>query len=54
MAYLEAGVDLNKSIFGALQLAVGLPGRGTEVSSIRNVNTSRVIRNLFFLEDRTV
>ena len=48
VAYLNAGIDLNKSAFAALQLAGGLPGRGTEVTSIRYLNTKLAIRNVFF------
>ncbi|KNB04693.1 hypothetical protein FOXG_19373 [Fusarium oxysporum f. sp. lycopersici 4287] len=34
LAYLNLGLDLNKSAFAALQISGGLPGRGSEASGI--------------------
>ncbi|KAH6974033.1 hypothetical protein EDB80DRAFT_831381 [Ilyonectria destructans] len=54
VAYLNAGIELNKSAFPALQLAGGLPGRGTEVTSIRYLNTELALRNVFFYGGRMI
>ncbi|EXA31287.1 hypothetical protein FOVG_17411 [Fusarium oxysporum f. sp. pisi HDV247] len=54
LAYLNLGVDLNKSAFAALQLSGGLPGRGSEVTSIRCLNTELSIRNVFFYGGRMI
>jgi hypothetical protein len=37
--YLSAGVELNKSAFAAIHFKASLPGRGTEVTSIRYLNS---------------
>ncbi|KAJ3455783.1 hypothetical protein MRS44_017265 [Fusarium solani] len=49
-AYLEAGAELTTMIFAAFHLTAGLPGRGTEATSIRLRNTKLAIRNLFIRE----
>ncbi|KAF5975169.1 hypothetical protein FBULB1_7525 [Fusarium bulbicola] len=48
IAYLDAGLELNKLTFAALHFSGGLPGRGTEVATIRYINTTLAIRNVFF------
>ncbi|EXK24209.1 hypothetical protein FOMG_19053 [Fusarium oxysporum f. sp. melonis 26406] len=52
--YLSAGVELNKSAFAAIHLRAGLPGRGTEVTSIRYLNSKLFIRNVFFYDGRMI
>lgn len=47
-AYLDAGIDLSKLTFTASHFSGGLPGRGTEIATIRCVNTTLAIRNVFF------
>ncbi|KAF4463327.1 hypothetical protein FALBO_9851, partial [Fusarium albosuccineum] len=47
-AYLDAGSDLSKLTFAASHFSGGLPGRGTEMATIRWVNTTLAIRNIFF------
>lgn len=47
-AYLDAGLDLSKLTFAASHFSGGLPGRGTEMATIRWVNTTLAIRNIFF------
>ncbi|KAL5611084.1 hypothetical protein FOBRF1_007201 [Fusarium oxysporum] len=54
LAYLNLGLDLNKSAFAALQISGGLPGRGSEVTSIRCVNTELTMRNVFFYGGRMI
>jgi hypothetical protein len=51
-AYLKAGTRLAKSIFAAFHLAASLPGRGTEIGSIRFCNTKLAIRHIFIREGR--
>ncbi|KAJ4217439.1 hypothetical protein NW757_014639 [Fusarium falciforme] len=53
-AYLEAGDELTTMIFAAFHLTTGLPGRGTEVASIRLRNTKLAIRNLFIREGQVL
>ncbi|WKT54184.1 Helicase superfamily 1/2, ATP-binding domain [Fusarium oxysporum f. sp. vasinfectum] len=48
IAYLNAGIDLSKLTFAASHLSGGLPGRGTEIATVRYVNTTPAIRNVFF------
>lgn len=48
IAYLDAGLELTKLTFAALHFSGGLPGRGTEVATIRYINTTLAIRNVFF------
>ncbi|KAG6989566.1 hypothetical protein FocnCong_v020740 [Fusarium oxysporum f. sp. conglutinans] len=48
IAYLNAGIDLSKLAFAASHLSGGLPGRGTEIATVRYVNTTPAIRNVFF------
>ncbi|RBA11840.1 hypothetical protein FPRO05_14192 [Fusarium proliferatum] len=48
IAYLDAGLELNKLTFAASHFSGGLPGRGTEVATIRYINTTLAIRNVFF------
>nr|CEG04590.1 unnamed protein product [Fusarium clavum]CEG05792.1 unnamed protein product [Fusarium clavum] len=48
IAYLDAGIDLIKLTFAASHLSGGLPGRGTEITTIRYINTTPAIRNVFF------
>lgn len=52
--YLSAGVALNKSAFAAIHFRASLPGRGTEVTSIRYLNSKLSIRNLFFYDGRMI
>ncbi|KAH7144670.1 hypothetical protein DER46DRAFT_580593 [Fusarium sp. MPI-SDFR-AT-0072] len=54
LVYLNLGLDLNKSAFAALQISGGLPGRGSEVTSIRCVNTELTMRNVFFYGGRMI
>ncbi|PNP52709.1 hypothetical protein FNYG_15809 [Fusarium nygamai] len=54
LAYLNLGLDLNKAAFAALQISGGLPGRGSEVTSIRCVNTELTMRNVFFYGRRMI
>jgi hypothetical protein len=53
-AYLEAGAELTTMIFAAFHLTAGLPGRGTEATSIRLRNTKLAIRNLFIREGQVL
>ncbi|KAM5528478.1 hypothetical protein FOXYSP1_18959 [Fusarium oxysporum f. sp. phaseoli] len=48
IAYLDAGTDLSKLAFAASHFSGGLPGRGTEVTTIRHINTTLAVRNVFF------
>ncbi|KAH6975566.1 telomere-associated recQ-like helicase [Ilyonectria destructans] len=48
IAYLDAGMDLSKLAFAASHFSGGLPGRGTEITTIRYINTTLAIRNVFF------
>ncbi|KAI3567779.1 hypothetical protein IWW34DRAFT_859673 [Fusarium oxysporum f. sp. albedinis] len=48
IAYLDAGIDLSKLAFAASHFSGGLPGRGTEVTTIRHINTTLAVRNVFF------
>ncbi|EXK78037.1 hypothetical protein FOQG_17267 [Fusarium oxysporum f. sp. raphani 54005] len=48
IAYLNAGIDLSKLTFAASHLSGGLPGRGTEITTVRYINTTPAIRNVFF------
>lgn len=50
LTYLEAGIELATKIFVALHLTAGLPGRGTEITSIRLRNTKLATRNVFVRE----
>ncbi|PWI64550.1 hypothetical protein PCL_09563 [Purpureocillium lilacinum] len=50
LTYLEAGIELATKIFVALHLTAGLPGRGTEITSIRLRNTKLAARNVFVRE----
>ncbi|EGU73455.1 hypothetical protein FOXB_16035 [Fusarium oxysporum f. sp. conglutinans Fo5176] len=52
--YLDAGVELNKSAFAAVHFKASLPGRGTEVTSIRHLNSRLSIRNVFFYDGRMI
>ncbi|KAH7459229.1 hypothetical protein FOMA001_g20149 [Fusarium oxysporum f. sp. matthiolae] len=52
--YLSAGVELNKSAFAAIHFRASLPGRGTEVTSIRYLNSKLSIRNVFFYDGRMI
>ncbi|EXM12282.1 hypothetical protein FOTG_19217 [Fusarium oxysporum f. sp. vasinfectum 25433] len=52
--YLSAGVELNKSAFAAIHFRASLPGRGTEVTSIRYLNPKLSIRNVFFYDGRII
>ncbi|KAH6988691.1 hypothetical protein EDB80DRAFT_865701 [Ilyonectria destructans] len=54
LAYLEAATELTTMIFVTLHLTAGLPGRGTEVTSIRLRNTKLATRNLFIREGQLV
>jgi hypothetical protein len=47
-AFLTAGLELNKAVFAASHLTASLPGRGTEITSIRYLNTKEALRNVFF------
>lgn len=49
-AYLKAGTQLTKSIYAAFHLTAGLPGRGTETTSIWLSNTKLAIRHIFVQE----
>jgi hypothetical protein len=51
-AYLKAGTELASSIFAAFHLTASLPGRGTEIGSIRLLNTKLAIRHFFSREGR--
>lgn len=51
-AYLESGTQVASEIFAALHITAGLPGRGTETSSIRVLNTQLAIRHVFVREGR--
>lgn len=46
-AYIDAGIDLSKRTFTASHFSGGLPGRGTQIATIRCVNTTIAIRNVF-------
>jgi hypothetical protein len=52
--YLSAGIELNKSAFAAIHFKASLPGRGTEVTSIRYLNSKLSIRNVFFYDGRII
>ncbi|KAH7137795.1 hypothetical protein EDB81DRAFT_655871, partial [Dactylonectria macrodidyma] len=52
--YLSAGFELNKSAFAAFHFTASLPGRGTEVTSIRYLNSKLAIRNVFFYDTRMI
>ncbi|KAH7231095.1 hypothetical protein BKA59DRAFT_497663 [Fusarium tricinctum] len=52
--YLSAGVELNKSAFTAIHFRAGLPGRGTEVTSIRYLNSKLSKRNVFFYDGQMI
>ncbi|PNP60709.1 hypothetical protein FNYG_14562 [Fusarium nygamai] len=52
--YLSAGIELNKSAFAAIHFKASLPGRGTEVTSIRYLNSKLSIRNVFFYDGRMI
>ncbi|QKD56923.2 uncharacterized protein FOBCDRAFT_140860 [Fusarium oxysporum Fo47] len=52
--YLSAGIELNKSTFAAIHFRASLPGRGTEVTSIRYLNSKLSIRNVFFYDGRMI
>ncbi|EXM13432.1 hypothetical protein FOTG_18113 [Fusarium oxysporum f. sp. vasinfectum 25433] len=52
--YLSAGTELNKSAFAAIHFRAGLPGRGTEVTSIRYLNSKLSIRNVFFYDGQMI
>jgi hypothetical protein len=51
-AYLKAGTELASNIFAAFHLTASLPGRGTEIGSIRLLNTKLAIRHIFVREGR--
>ncbi|KAK2684445.1 hypothetical protein QWA68_016996 [Fusarium oxysporum] len=46
IAYLDAGIDLSKLTFAASHFSGGLPG--TEIATIRYINTTLAVRNVFF------
>ncbi|KAJ9412652.1 hypothetical protein QL093DRAFT_2561488 [Fusarium oxysporum] len=48
--YLSASIKLNKSAFAAIHFRASLPGRGTEVTSIRYLNSKLSICNMFFYD----
>jgi hypothetical protein len=52
--YLSASTELNKSAFAAIRFRAGLPGRGTEVTSIRYLNSKLSIRNVFFYDGQMI
>ncbi|KAJ4032987.1 hypothetical protein NW756_014038 [Fusarium oxysporum] len=54
LAYLNLSLDLNRSAFAALQISSGLPGRGSEVTRIRCLNTELTLRNVFFYGGRII
>ncbi|KAH8648120.1 hypothetical protein BGZ61DRAFT_469785, partial [Ilyonectria robusta] len=54
LAYLGAGVELTTMGFSASHVTAGLPGRGTETTSIRFRNTKLAIRNVFIREGRVI
>ncbi|KAH7118690.1 hypothetical protein B0J13DRAFT_629804 [Dactylonectria estremocensis] len=56
LAYLGAGVELTVVTMGfsASYVMAGLPGRGTETTSIRFRNTKLAIRNVFICEGRVI
>ncbi|KJZ70143.1 hypothetical protein HIM_10450 [Hirsutella minnesotensis 3608] len=54
LTYLEAGIELATKIFVALHLTAGLPGRGTEITSIRLRNTKLATRNVFVREGQMI
>lgn len=47
LAYLQAGAELSTKGFASVHITAGLPGRGTETTTIRFRNTKLGIRNLF-------
>ncbi|PWI64582.1 hypothetical protein PCL_09512 [Purpureocillium lilacinum] len=54
LTYLEAGIELATKIFVALHLTAGLPGRGTEITSIRLRNTKLATRDVFVREGQII
>jgi hypothetical protein len=46
-AYLQAGTEVEKQLWSAIHLTAGLPGRGSEICSIRLHNTALAIRHIF-------
>ncbi|KAH7137817.1 hypothetical protein EDB81DRAFT_75097 [Dactylonectria macrodidyma] len=54
LAYLGAGVELTAMGLSASHVTAGLPGRGTETTSIRFRNTKLAIRNVFICEGRVI
>ncbi|EFZ03297.2 tlh3 [Metarhizium robertsii ARSEF 23] len=54
LAYLQTGAELSTKAFSAVHITAGLPGRGTEMTTIRLRNTKLAIRNLFIREGRAI
>ena len=50
--YLEAGIKMLILAFNAVHITSSLPGRGSEMNSIRVRNTELTIRNVFIRESR--
>ncbi|KAH7120445.1 hypothetical protein B0J13DRAFT_599615 [Dactylonectria estremocensis] len=46
--FIKSGLRLNKTAFAAFHMTASLPGRGSEITSIRYINTKLAIRNVFF------
>jgi hypothetical protein len=50
--YLRSLIELAGDIFAAVHLTAGLPGRGTEIGSVRVSNTMQALRNVFVRNGR--
>jgi len=51
-AYLQSSTEVASDIFAAFHITAGLPGRGTEIGSIRILNTQLAIRHVFIRDGR--